>query len=74
MTLAIAAKGFLGSAHKIFCLVEFEFVNPLAGLAMLIIGLLLMTFNYFFYGIPPVAVGVALVVYYRRFLLQLMGV
>jgi len=55
-------------------LVEFEFVNPLAGLAMLIIGLLLMTFNYFFYGILPVAVGVALVVYYRRFLLQLMGV
>jgi len=54
-------------------LVQFEYVNPLAGLAMLIIGLFLMVLGYWVYGIAPAAVGIALVVYYRKYLLQIMG-
>jgi len=53
--------------------VQFEYVNPLAGLAMLIIGLFLMVLGYWVYGIAPAAVGIALVVYYRKYLLQIMG-
>lgn len=54
-------------------LVQFEYVNPLAGLAMLIIGLFLMVLGYWVYGITPAAVGIALVVFYRKYLLQIMG-
>jgi len=54
-------------------LVEFEYVNPLAGLAMLVIGLFLMVFGYWIYGITPAAVGLVLVIYYRKYLLQIMG-
>jgi len=54
-------------------LVELEYVNPLAGLAMLVIGLFLMVFGYWIYGITPAAVGLVLVIYYRKYLLQIMG-
>ena len=54
-------------------LVELEYVNPLAGLAMLVIGLFLMVFGYWIYGITPAAVGLVLVVYYRKYLMQIMG-
>jgi hypothetical protein len=54
-------------------LVELEYVNPLAGLAMLVIGLFLMVFGYWIYGITPAAVGLMLVIYYRKYLLQIMG-
>jgi len=54
-------------------LVKFEYINPLAGLAMLIAGLLLVSLGLFFYGIAPILVGVVLVIYYRRYLLRLMG-
>jgi hypothetical protein len=53
--------------------VEFEYVGPLAGLAILIAGLLLVSFGLYLYGITPIAVGVVLVIYYRRYLLRLMG-
>jgi len=54
-------------------LVELEYINPLAGLAMLVIGLFLMVFGYWIYGITPAAVGLVLVIYYRKYLLQIMG-
>jgi len=54
-------------------LVELEYVNPLAGLAMLVIGLFPMVFGYWIYGITPAAVGLVLVIYYRKYLLQIMG-
>ncbi|HEV8405588.1 MAG TPA: hypothetical protein VGQ13_06760 [Nitrososphaera sp.] len=54
-------------------MVELEYVNPLAGLAMLVIGLFLMVFGYWIYGITPAAVGLVLVIYYRKYLLQIMG-
>ncbi len=54
-------------------MVEFEYLNPIAGLAMLIIGLFLVLIDYFFYGITPIIVGVVLVIYYRKYLLELMG-
>jgi hypothetical protein len=46
----------------------------MAGLAMLIIGLLLIVFGYFEYGITPVVVGLVLVVYYRKYLWQILGI
>ncbi|MDQ3872642.1 MAG: hypothetical protein M3258_03410 [Thermoproteota archaeon] len=52
---------------------QFEYVNPLVGLAMFIIGLFLIVFGYFQYGITPVIVGLVLVAYYRRYLWQVMG-
>jgi hypothetical protein len=54
-------------------LVQFEYINTFAGLAMLIIGLFLMLFGYWIYGITPVAVGIVLVVLYRKYLLQILG-
>jgi hypothetical protein len=52
---------------------QFEYVNPLAGLVMLVIGLFLMVFGYWVYGIAPAAVGLALIAYYRKYLLQILG-
>ena len=52
---------------------QFEYVNPLAGLGMLIIGLVLMVLGYWVYGMAPVAVGIALAVLYRRYLMQMLG-
>lgn len=54
-------------------MVQFEYINPLAGLAMLVIGLFLVIFGYWVYGVTPIAVGVALVVYYRKYLMQILG-
>jgi hypothetical protein len=53
--------------------VQFEYVNPIAGLVMLVIGLFLMVFGYWVYGIAPAAVGIVLVVFYRKYLLQILG-
>jgi hypothetical protein len=53
--------------------VQFEYVNPLAGLTMLVIGLFLMMFGYWVYGVTPAAVGIVLVVCYRKYLLQILG-
>jgi hypothetical protein len=53
--------------------VQFEYVNPLAGLAMLVIGLFLVIFGYWVYGVTPIAVGIVLVLYYRKYLLQILG-
>jgi len=52
--------------------VQFEYVNPMVGLAMFIIGLFLIVFGYFEYGITPVIVGLALIAYYRKYLWQVM--
>jgi hypothetical protein len=46
----------------------------MAGLAMFIIGLFLTVFGYFEYGITPVVVGLVLVVYYRKYLWQILGI
>jgi hypothetical protein len=40
---------------------------------MLVIGLFLIWFGYWVYGITPAAVGIVLVIYYRKYLLQIMG-
>jgi hypothetical protein len=48
-------------------------VNPLVGLAMFILGLFLIVFGYFEYGITPVIVGLVLVAYYRKYLWQVMS-
>jgi hypothetical protein len=45
----------------------------MAGLAMLIVGLFLIVFGYFEYGITPVIVGLVLIVYYRKYLWQILG-
>jgi hypothetical protein len=52
---------------------QLEYVNPLAGLAMLVIGLFVMIFVHWIYGITPVAVGLVLVIYYRKYLFQILG-
>ena len=52
---------------------QFEYINPLVGLAMFIIGLFLIIFGYLEYGITPVIVGLVLVAYYRKYLWQVMG-
>ena len=54
-------------------MVQFEYVNALAGLAMLVIGLFFMVFGYWVYGIAPVAVGIVLIAVYRKYLLQMLG-
>jgi hypothetical protein len=51
-----------------------EYVNPLAGLGMVLLGLILLTLGYFLYSLPPIVVGLALVLYYRKYLQELMGV
>jgi hypothetical protein len=53
--------------------VQFEYINTLAGLTMLVIGLFLIVFGYWVYGITPAAVGIVLVVLYRKYLLQMLG-
>jgi membrane protein implicated in regulation of membrane protease activity len=52
---------------------QLEFANPLVGLGMIIIGLFLMVLGYWVYGITPVAVGIALIVLYRKYLMQILG-
>ena len=52
---------------------QFEYINPLVGLAMFIVGLFLIIFGYLEYGITPVIVGLVLVAYYRKYLWQVMG-
>ena len=52
---------------------QFEYLNPLAGLAMLVAGLFLVTFGYAAYAVPPIAVGLFLILYYRKQLLELIG-
>jgi hypothetical protein len=53
-------------------LVHLEYVNPLVGLAMLVIGLFLTVFGYWIYGVTPAAVGIVLVIYYRKYLMQIL--
>ncbi|HJS82600.1 MAG TPA: hypothetical protein VJ742_07160 [Nitrososphaera sp.] len=53
---------------------RFEYVNPIAGLVMLVAGLFVLTFGYVIYALPPIIVGVFLVLFYRKYLLELMGV
>jgi hypothetical protein len=53
--------------------VQFEYINTLAGLAMLVIGLFLLVFGYWVYGITPTAVGIVLIALYRKYLLQMLG-
>jgi len=53
---------------------RFEYINPMAGLAMFIIGLFLIVFGYFEYGITPVLVGLVLIAYYRKYLWQILGI
>ena len=40
---------------------------------MLVAGLFLVTFGYVAYALPPIAVGLFLILYYRRYLLEFMG-
>jgi hypothetical protein len=53
-------------------LVQFEYLNPLMGLAMFIIGMFVISFGYFIYGVVPVVVGLVLVAYYRKYLFRLL--
>jgi hypothetical protein len=68
------AKGFLDLPDNLLLQLRFEYVNPMAGLAMFIIGLFLIVFGYFEYGITPVVVGLVLVAYYRKYLWQILGI
>jgi hypothetical protein len=67
-------KGFLDYLYNLLLYLRFEYVNPMAGLAMFIIGLFLIVFGYFEYGITPVVVGLVLVAYYRKYLWQILGI
>lgn len=53
---------------------RFEHINPVAGLVMIVVGLIILTLGYPLPALPPIVVGVFLVAFYRRFLLQLLGV
>jgi hypothetical protein len=55
-------------------MLQFEYINPLAGLAMLVIGLFVVSFGYIFYGMPLVIVGLVFIVYYRKYLMEILGV
>ena len=67
-------KGFFRfSTPNVLVDLQFEYVNPLVGLAMFILGLFLIVFGYFEYGITPVIVGLVLVAYYRKYLWQVMS-
>jgi len=46
----------------------------MVGLAMFIIGLFLIVFGFFEYGITPVLVGLFLIVYYRKYLWHILGI
>jgi hypothetical protein len=52
---------------------QFEFVNPLAGLGMIIIGMFLVLLGYWVYGLTPIAVGIGLALLYRRHLMEILG-
>ncbi|HEX7032515.1 MAG TPA: hypothetical protein VF172_05900 [Nitrososphaera sp.] len=52
---------------------QLEYINPLAGLAMLVIGIFVMLFVHWIYGVTPTAVGLALIICYRKYLLQILG-
>jgi hypothetical protein len=52
---------------------KFEFVNPLAGLGMIIIGMFLVLLGYWVYGLAPIAVGIGLALLYRRHLMEILG-
>jgi hypothetical protein len=67
-------KAFLDLLYNLLLHLRLEYVNPMAGLAMFIIGLFLTVFGYFEYGITPVVVGLVLVVYYRKYLWQILGI
>jgi hypothetical protein len=67
-------KAFLDLLYNLLLHLRFEYINPMAGLAMFIIGLFLTVFGYFEYGITPVVVGLVLVVYYRKYLWQILGI
>ena len=67
-------KGFFRFASIAPLHLRFEYINPMAGLAMFIIGLFLIVFGYFEYGITPVIVGLILIAYYRKYLWQILGV
>lgn len=67
-------KAFLDYIYNLILRLRFEYINPMAGLAMFIIGLFFIVFGYFEYGITPVAVGLVLVVYYRKYLWQILGI
>ena len=67
-------KGFFRFALIALLHLRFEYINPMAGLAMFIIGLFLIVFGYFEYGITPVIVGLVLIAYYRKYLWQILGI
>ena len=67
-------KAFYIYPYNLLLQLRFEYVNPMAGLAMFIIGLFLMVFGYFEYGITPAVVGLVLVAYYRKYLWQILGI
>ena len=67
-------EGFFRFASIAPLHLRFEYINPMAGLAMFIIGLFLIVFGYFEYGITPVIVGLILIAYYRKYLWQILGI
>lgn len=71
---SLKQKAFLDYLYNILLHLRFEYLNPMAGLAMFIIGLFLIVFGYFEYGITPVVVGLVLVAYYRKYLGQILGI
>ncbi len=51
-----------------------EYLNPLVGLVMLIIGIALISSGHPIYGVSPSAVGIFLVVYYKKYLFEILGI
>lgn len=52
---------------------QLEYFNPLAALAMLVIGIFVMLFVHWVYGIMPTLVGIALIIYYRKYLIEILS-
>jgi hypothetical protein len=55
-------------------LAQFEYVNPVAGLAMIVAGLFMLTLGYSLLAIPPIAAGLILIACYRKYLVRIIGV
>jgi hypothetical protein len=69
----IRTECFLPLEHRFLCLPQFEQINPVAGLVMVVAGLIVLTFGYVLLAMPPLVIGLSLIAYYRKDLMQILG-
>lgn len=71
ISFSLTAEAFLIKPINFFGLPRFEYVNPVAGLVIYIAGMVLLTLGYDLLAVPPIVVGLLLVSYYRKNLMEL---